>query len=46
MSFNDVKTETSNDFIEKENLKHKFDFCFSSRNSVFLRGTLNETLAA
>ena len=26
--------------------KLKFDFCFSSRNSVFLRGTLNETLAA
>ena len=27
-------------------LKRKFDFCFSSRNSVFPRGTLNETLAA
>ena len=24
----------------------KFDFCFSSRNSVFLHGTLNETSAA
>ena len=24
--------------------KLKFDFCFSSRSSVFLRGTLNETL--
>ena len=26
--------------------KRKFYFCFSSRNSAFLRGTLNETLAA
>ena len=26
---------------EKEEEKRKFDFCFSSRNSVFLRGTLN-----
>ena len=31
---------------EKKEEKRKFDFCFSSRNSVFLRGTLNETLAA
>ena len=30
----------------KNKLKRKFDFCFSSRNSVLLRGTLNETLAA
>ena len=25
--------------------KRKFDFCFSPGNTVFLRGTLNETLA-
>ena len=30
----------------KNKFKRKFDFCFSSRNSVFLCGTLNETLAA
>ena len=32
-------------FYLKRNFKRKFYFCFSSRNSVFLRGTLNETLA-
>ena len=30
---------------QKNKLKRKFDFCFSSRNSVFLRGTLNETFS-
>ena len=34
---------TKRDRSKKE---RKFDFCFSSRNSVFLRGTLSETLAA
>ena len=38
MSFNDIKTSQTK-------LK-KIEFCFLSRNSVFLRGTLNETLAA
>ena len=27
-------------------VKKKIELCFSSRNSVFLRGTLNETLVA
>ena len=31
---------------KKKEEKRKFDFCFSSRNSVFLRRTLNEALAA
>ena len=31
---------------KKKEEKRKFDFCFSSCNSVFLRGTLNKTLAA
>ena len=31
---------------EKKEEKRKFYFCFYSRNSVFLRRTLNETLAA
>jgi len=37
------------DCLKKQNKKgekEKFVFCFSSHNSVFLRGTLNETLAA
>ena len=31
---------------KKKDEKRKFDFCFSLRNSVFLRGTLNKTLVA
>ena len=31
---------------EEKEEERKFDFCFSSRNSVFVRGTLKETLAA
>ena len=38
MSFNDMKTSQTK--------FKKIEFCFLSRNSVFLRGTLNETLAA
>ena len=31
---------------KRDRLKKKIGFCFSSRNSVLLRGILNETLVA
>ena len=47
MNFNDnYKGIITECFYLKRKFKRKFDFCFSSRNSVFLHGTLNETRAA